>query len=294
MRGDYRTRHQLLKEMADLRERANEFERNQSCLHVSSPPFCRSSEDQAGRIESIQGNLPGEPATEKELVDFIEKIKFFTCSVLHDLKSPIIGINGLARLLERQYGAVLDKLGRTYCEQILKASEQAVMLIEGINTYIRTKETPLRFEEFSLYEVVQTVREEFDGVLIVRQINWVESDIAPILRADKISVLRVLRNLVDNAIKYGGPGLSEVKIEYRDTEEFHVISVTDDGVGISKEECRRIFGLFQREASARGIEGMGLGLAIVKEIAAAHGGKVLATPGQKKGVTFRCFLSKAL
>jgi len=248
----------------------------------------------AKRNRGFPVNVPSHTEMENELEGFGERDKFFIWSVFHDLKSPILSIHGLACLLQRQYGAALDDRGKKYCEQILKASEQAGALIDGINAYIKIRETRLHFEESSLREIVQWVREEFDGILTVRQINWVESEPMPIFRADKISVLRMIRNLVDNAIKYGGPDLSEVKVEYRDTEEFHVISVSDDGVGISKEECRRIFGLFQREESARGIEGMGLGLAIVKEIAVAHGGKVLANPGQKKGVTFRCFLSKAL
>jgi light-regulated signal transduction histidine kinase (bacteriophytochrome) len=105
---------------------------------------------------------------ENELENFTERIKFFICSIFHDLKSPIIGINGLVRLLERQYVAVLDKRGKKYCEQILKASEQAVALIDGINAYIRTREIPLQFEEVSLFEVVQMVREEFDDILRTR------------------------------------------------------------------------------------------------------------------------------
>jgi signal transduction histidine kinase len=122
----------------------------------------------------------------------------------------------------------------------------------------------------------------------------VEPDILPLVRADRMSILRVLRNLVDNAIKYCGADLSEVRIEYAEIEEYHVLSVCDDGVRIPKEDCKRIFGLFARNEKARGVEGMGLGVAIVKEITEAHGGEVLVTPGRKKGITFRCFLSKAL
>ena len=239
-------------------------------------------------------NVPGHTELENELEGLGERVKFLIYSIFHDLKNPIISIHGLASLLQRQYGAALDNRGNKYCGQILKAAEQAEALIDGINAYLTIRKTRLEFEEYSLREIVQSVREEFDGVLTVRQITWVESDVMPILRADRISILRMLGNLVDNALKYGGPDLGVVKVEYRDTKGFHVISVSDDGVGIPIEECTRIFGLFQREASARGIEGTGLGLAIVKEIAAAHGGKVLAIPGRKKGVTFRCFLSKAL
>jgi len=60
--------------------------------------------------------------------------KFFAYSVIHDLKSPTIGMHGLTRLLHKQYGDRLDERGRKYCEQILAASEHFAVLIEKISS----------------------------------------------------------------------------------------------------------------------------------------------------------------
>ena len=109
-----------------------------------------------------------------------------------------------------------------------------------------------------------------------------------------MSIIRVVRNLVDNAIKYGGDDLREIKIGYKESDETHIISVTDDGVGLKVEDSEEIFELFKRKKTSKGIQGTGLGLAIVKEIVERHGGKVWIEPGTKKGTTFSISISKHL
>lgn len=231
---------------------------------------------------------------EEELRNNAEKIKMFAYAISHDLKSPLIGIHGLVELLHKRYQNLLDDKGKKYCEQILKASKQVVALIEELNVFIKTKETPLDFEMMNPKEIFRTIRDEFSPLLGIRNIKWSEPDTVPLLKADKLSLLRVFRNLVDNALKYGGDELSEIKITYQDSKAFHVLSVRDDGVGIEKEDCESIFGLFHRNQTSRGVEGTGLGLAIVKELAAKHRGEVWAKPNKDRGVTFYVSIAKNL
>jgi GAF domain-containing protein len=77
----------------------------------------------------------------REVAAKSETIKFFAYSALHDLKSPLIGIHGLSRRLHKQYRALLDERGQSYCDQILKAAGQVEALVERINAYISAKET---------------------------------------------------------------------------------------------------------------------------------------------------------
>jgi signal transduction histidine kinase len=220
---------------------------------------------------------------EKEMEKNAEKIKIFAYSVSHDLKSPIIGIHGLTRLLHRQYRDTLDEKGRKYCDQILRASEQVVTLIEEINLFIRTKETPLDFEVIDLDEVIQMIRDEFATLLTTRRIGWSQPDVIPRIKADRISMVRIFRNLVDNALKYGGAELTEIGVGYNKSGEHHVFSVSDNGMGMSGEAAEGIFELFKRNRQNSGVEGTGLGLAIVKEIAEKHSGTVWVEPGTPKG-----------
>ncbi len=221
-----------------------------------------------------------------------EKLKFFAYSVMHDLKSPTIGIYGLTELLHKHYKDALDERGKSYCDQILKASVHVAALIEKINVYIATKESPLKIEKIALKDILQIISEEFSPRLVVRQIKWLEPETMVEIKADKLSILRVFRNFVDNALKYGGEDLSEIRIDYEESEEFQTLSVSDDGAGIREGDYERIFAAFRRGETYKAVEGVGLGLAIVAEIAERHGGRVWAEPRKDRWTTFHISIAK--
>jgi PAS domain S-box-containing protein len=223
-----------------------------------------------------------------------DALKVFAYSVVHDLKSPAIGIYGITKRLHKQSKDVLDEKGRTYCEQILKVSEHIAALVEKINVYIVTKEASPLFEKINIKEILTMLKDEFSAQLNIRRIEWLEPESDIEIKADRLSILRVFRNLVDNALKYGGERLSNIWIGHEETEGFHIVSITDNGKGLKGMDAEKIFGLFQRHETSRGVEGAGLGLAIVKEIAQQHGGQVWVEPAAKRGTTFCISISKNL
>ena len=240
-----------------------------------------------------------EDVTERKRVQQVlressEKLKFFAYSVMHDLKSPTIGIYGLTELLHKHYKDVLDERGKSYCDQILRASVHVAALIEEINVYIATKESPLKIEKINLKDILQIVRDEFSPRLVVRQIKWLEPDAMVRVEADKLSILRVFRNFVDNALKYGGEDLSEIRIGYEESEKFHTFSVSDNGAGVRKGDHEKIFAAFRRGETHKTVEGVGLGLAIVKEIAERHRGVVWMEPRGDRWTTFYISIAKHL
>jgi light-regulated signal transduction histidine kinase (bacteriophytochrome) len=223
-----------------------------------------------------------------------EELKFFAYSVMHDLKSPAIGIYGLTELLHKHYKDALDERGKSYCDQILKASVHVAALIEKINVYIATKESPLKVEKINIKDILQMVREEFAPRLAVRQVKWLEPDAMVEVKADQLSILRVFRNFLDNALKYGGEELSEIRIGYEESEEFHTLSISDNGTGIREGDYERIFAAFRRGETYKAVEGVGLGLAIVAEIAERHGGRVWAESRNDRWTTFHISIAKDL
>jgi nitrogen-specific signal transduction histidine kinase len=210
---------------------------------------------------------------EEGLRTSVEKIKFFAYSVSHDLKGPAVGIHGLACLLSAQYSELLDERGRKYCDQILQASEQTVTLLGDLNAYILTKESPLRIQNIKLKEFIREIKEEFAAQLTERRIVWAEPNAVAEFRADRLSLLRAFRNLVDNALKYGGAELSRIAFDYEESTKFHIFSVADNGMGIQAQDFDKVFRAFQRNSTSKGIPGTGLGLAIVQETAKRHFGK---------------------
>jgi light-regulated signal transduction histidine kinase (bacteriophytochrome) len=231
---------------------------------------------------------------EKALEESSQKLKFFAYSVAHDLKSPAIGICGLTKRLSKHARDVLDEQGRTYCDQIEKVSEHIGSLVEKINIYIATKETAPVIETTNIAEILRMLRDEFSAQLSLRRIDWFAPESEVEIEADRLSILRIFRNLIDNALKYGGESLTRISIGYEDSESLHIFSVSDNGKGLEQTDSKKIFGLFQRKETSRGVEGAGLGLAIVKEIAEQHGGRVWVEPIGKKGTTFYVSISKNL
>ncbi|MGP8089123.1 MAG: PAS domain S-box protein [Syntrophobacteraceae bacterium] len=223
-----------------------------------------------------------------------EALKLFAYSVAHDLKSPAIGIYGITKRFHKQFKDVLDDKGRNYCEQILKASGHIAALVEMINVYIATKETRPLFEKINIRDILTMIKDEFSSQLTIRGIEWFEPDSDIEIMGDRLSILRVFRNFVDNALKYGGERLSKIWIGHEETESSHIFSITDNGKGLKVVDAEKVFELFERHETSRGIEGAGLGLAIVKEIAKQHGGLVWVEPAAKKGTTFFTSISKNL
>ncbi len=227
----------------------------------------------------------------KEKQDMIE---FFTYSMAHDLKSPAVGVYGLTQLLQKKYGDQLDEKGRTYCRQILKTSEQMVMLVEKLNAFIATREAPMIFEKIETAEIVAEIGREFSSALKEQGVAWSQAKDLPAIVGDRMAISRVFRNFVENALKYGGETLKNIRIQYREEPQFHVFSFSDDGAGISGKDRKKIFERFHRNGSARGISGSGLGLAIVREVAERHGGRAWVAPGTTRGATFHMAIAKDL
>lgn len=223
-----------------------------------------------------------------------EMIKFFAYSISHDLRSPAVGMYGIARRLIEKHANSLNEDGKAYCGHILKTAEHMVSLTEKINAFVLTKEAPLDLEKVNTKEITDALRAEFSELLEARKIHWVEPDNLPEIVADRLALIRVFRNLIDNAFKYGGKTFSEIMIGYEQRNSFHVFSVSDNGVEIKAEEKERIFELFQRNETSRGVAGSGLGLAIVKETAERHGGRAWMETGKAGGKSFHVSIARNL
>jgi len=249
----------------------------------------------AAQNQQLQNEIREREKAEEELQRSSEKIKLFAYSVAHDLKNPAIATHGLAIILGKKYGDTLTDRGKRICEQIQRSSEDIVSLVDKINIFISAKETPLNIGEIYLKEVFQILQEEFSSQLNIRSIQWSIPDKMPdTIVADRLSIVRIFRNIIENSLKYGGDELTKITIGYRSTDILHIFTITDDGQGLEAKDSINIFNWFKRKTTSTEIHGAGMGLAIVKEIAALHGGEVWQEPAKPKGITFCISLSRHL
>ena len=221
-----------------------------------------------------------------------EKIKLFAYSISHDIKNPAISLYGLTKRLLQNYGGELDEKGKTHCEHIMASARQISTLVEGINLFIASKRAPLNMENLDLGEMLAAIRAEFSERFRSRNLEWSQPSTFPLIRADRICLERIFRNLVDNALKYGGDNLGKIQVGVRETSRYWILSVCDDGIGIRMKRPDRIFGPFMRVRGFQKTEGLGLGLAIVKELACKHKGEVWAEKGPLGGAGISFSIAK--
>jgi len=257
------------------------------------------------RLKKLNKNLENAVSTQKkaeverkrlisELYKSSDKIKLFAYSVSHDLKNPAIALSGITKLFIKKYRENLDAKGTIYCDRMMKLSDHIVTLVEQINIYMLTKEQPIVLETINSKKIFQAIRQEYSNQLSQRKIKWLESELDIEIRADKLALLRVFRNFIDNSLKYGGESLSTIEISYNCSDNDHIFSIKDDGVGLDPDDCQKIFDPFERSKTVSEIEGSGLGLAIVKEFAELHHGKVWGESNGEHGITFHFAIAKDL
>lgn len=219
-------------------------------------------------------------------------IQYFAYTASHDLKSPAVGIFALTQRLMKQAGANMAPRAQECCRQILNAASHIESLAKEMNAFVAARGAKLKLEDIDLSAVLETVHQELAGRLAESGVAWVAPGVLPTLRADRLGLTRAFQNLADNALKYGGPGLTKVEILHREEDGQHVFGVRDDGVGLDPAGSERLFQAFQRGPTSHGTEGTGLGLAIVREVAERHGGRVWLESAPGQGATFYFSLAK--
>ncbi len=218
----------------------------------------------------------------------------FINAVTHELKTPVASIRLYLETLERR--ELPQEKRREFYRVMIDDSDRLLQLIEQVLQAGRTSARAVVLHQVRV-DLRDTVRECLD---LARKRHHLEAEAlaysdrlgnpqqATVL-GDPDELKAALSNLVDNAIKYSNNGV-RVEVELTPVDERRVaIRVTDQGIGISPAELKRVFRRFYRipEAVAMRIKGTGLGLFIVSRIARKHGGKVFAeSPGPGRGSTF--------
>ena len=202
----------------------------------------------------------------------------FVADVSHELRTPLTGIKGAVEtVLENP---TLDEdTKNNFLEMAIEECDRMTRLVGDLLVLSRldNKKTSWKIETFDaerfiehIYDVMSVSAKERAQTLTMK----CESDI-PDVTADKEKLQQVIINIVSNAIKYTPKG-GNVAITAKNSGEFFLISVSDNGIGIPKDDLPRIFERFYRVEKSRTSDagGTGLGLAIAKEIIDAHGGDI--------------------
>jgi PAS domain S-box-containing protein len=230
---------------------------------------------------------------EEELRKTNEELKNFVDVVSHDLKTPIIAIQGFSARLRKTYQEKMGDKGRQYLSQIETSARRMEALVSDLLELSRIGRVVSTFSDVSSMEIVENVTAGLQDRLKDRGIKLAVAESLPTIHCDGERIYQVFENLIVNAIKFIGDSENpKIEIGYEDKGAFHQFDVRDNGVGIDPKWHRKVFEIFRRLKEIEDQEGTGLGLAIVYRIVSNHGGKVWVASEKGKGATFYFTLPK--
>jgi signal transduction histidine kinase len=247
---------------------------------------------------AILGNIVDiteQKRAEEEIQEVNEELKNFVHVVSHDLKTPIISVQGFSSRLLRDYQEKLGAKGRTYLEQIKASARRMEVLVSDLLTLSRIGRAVSTFEEVPSLKIVRNVTTGLQDRLKENGIEFVVANNLPTIYCDGERIYQVFENLLVNAIKFMRDTKNpKIQLGYEDRGDFYQFCLRDNGIGIDPKYHREIFEMFYRLREIEDEQGTGLGLAIVERIVNNHGGKVWVESKKGTGATFYFTLPKAL
>lgn len=209
----------------------------------------------------------------------------YAFTISHDLRAPLRQISGFADQIERHQAEQLGPEARENLACIQQATGRLRLLTDSLLRFARGGQSKLRIVSLDLQQLVSEVSREL-GRDAAGPIEW-EIGPLPQVQADVVLLRQVVRNLLENALKFsreGEPPRITVRAEPGPGQVW--IHVQDRGVGFESKRADQVFNLFQRLDHDEDYAGSGVGLAIVKRIVTRHGGEVMARGEVGVGATF--------
>ena len=208
--------------------------------------------------------------------------KAFIANAAHELRTPLTGLKLQAQALQRTHDAAQRdvQIGR-----LNQGIDRAIRLLNQLLALARQESQPAPdLQALDLQALARSMGQDLQPLAQARQISLQVADAAPALvRGDVDSLRMLLRNLLENAIKYT-PEQGQVRLSLADQDGTATLVIEDSGPGIPAEERDRVFERFFRSAqNPSDTEGSGLGLSIVKTIADQHGATLSLAPSPDLG-----------
>ncbi len=218
------------------------------------------------------------------------ELERFTYTVSHDLKTPLVTIEGFLGIIKEQSAIKNLPSVMDYLERISNASKKMRTLLQDLLEFSRVGSSPGDYQSIPLQNIVDEALELLKPQLEIKSISVNIDPNLPVIYGNKERISEVIINLIENAIKYiGSVSDPQISIGGKDTNKDTVVYVKDNGIGIKPEYFDKIFRLFDKLDGNS--EGSGVGLSIVKRIVEVHGGSIhVESAGPDQGSKFIFYL----
>lgn len=215
-----------------------------------------------------------------------EEYQQFAYIVSHDLSAPLRQAEGFARIINQKYRGTFDEKSQKHMEMILTSTAKGQRQLDALLRYSRLN---TRMNPFAKTEL----QHAFDGAInrLSHVIETTHAEIncgtLPSINADVEQMQILFMHVLDNALKFSRKHITPVvNITTTTDDSYHIISFSDNGIGINKKHHEKAFKIFRRvvEDDAH-FDGMGMGLALVRKIAHHHKGTIRIHGNEMGGTT---------
>jgi len=216
------------------------------------------------------------------------ELERFLYTAFHDLRSPLVTIQGFLGMLSYDLQAGRRDKIQSYIQRISGAASKMDTLLSGLLKLAKVGRVIRPSEDVNLRQLIQEILKGMEEKLRSGNMTVMISPDLPTVQGDRIDLREVLENLIENAAKYtAGQPHPVIEIGTRKNDGQQIIFVKDNGQGIDLIYQERIFNLFEKLDPLG--EGPGIGLALVKRIIDMHGGNIwVESEGRGQGSVF-CF-----
>ncbi|MEM7370446.1 MAG: tetratricopeptide repeat protein [Bacteroidota bacterium] len=223
----------------------------------------------------------------QELQESNDNLARFAFITSHDLKEPIRNITSFTQLIEKrvqtQYGE--NEELQEFAEYVVRNAKQMYTLVDDVQTFTMLEKQSKELTSFPLSSVIRRVEDALNQKIFQTKTQIVyEGDLE--LNSNASLVFLVLKNLIENAIKYNESDPPIIHIDHQKTELGSRITIKDNGIGIPEKYRTKVFEMFSRLHDRKKYSGSGLGLSICKKIVSQLGGEIWVEGEEGKGSTF--------
>jgi signal transduction histidine kinase len=229
----------------------------------------------------------------------------FAFAASHDLQEPLRKIHFFAHKIRTTYASVLGEEGMNMFNRMEIATHRMRDLINDLLDYSQTAKKPMEQESVDLNDILTEVLSDLETVIQEKKAQ-ITCDKLPVIKGDGPQLRQMFQNLVSNALKYSDPqrapfiSIHTKNVTGRESgftlpaenfgSHYHLIEVSDNGIGFDQPDAEKIFNVFQRLHGKNEYSGTGVGLAIVKKVVENHHGYIQAKGEPGEGARFSILL----
>jgi len=252
----------------------------------------RAFDDMTSRLQQITvsrdelaAEIEQRKHVEAELARSNKELEVFAYVASHDLQEPLRAVAGFVDLFRHRYAGKFDSRADEYLTFIVDGAKRMQILISGLLEYSRVTTTHTTFAVVDSAAALQGALTSLRTAIEETRATVTQTAL-PTIWGDAAQVMRLLQNLIGNALKFHGTQPPQIHISAERTAAEWRFAVRDNGIGIEPQYFERIFVIFQRLHTQAHYPGTGLGLAICKRIVERHGGRIWVESVPDNGATF--------